>query len=68
MEKFLKREIKKQEHVHHINGRTLDNDINNLILLSRSEHKNAHNSLQKCVLELYKKRIIGFKEGIYYVC
>jgi len=67
-EQFLGRKLYKNEQVHHINGDTLDNDINNLILLSRSEHRKTHNSLQLCVLELYKNGVIGFKEGIYYVC
>ena len=67
MEKFLKREIYRWEQVHHIDGKSLYNSINNLILLGRSEHRKAHNSLQKCVSKLYIKGIVEFEFGRYYV-
>ena len=38
MENYLKRPLKRVEHVHHINGNPLDNRIENLMLLSSSEH------------------------------
>jgi hypothetical protein len=53
--------------VHHIDGNTLNNNINNLVLDDRSGHKKIHNSLQKCVADLYKKGIVNFDRGIYYV-
>lgn len=43
MERHLKRELKPDEHVHHINHDTLDNRIENLQLLSRAEHTLVHN-------------------------
>jgi hypothetical protein len=64
---FLKRELNKKEHVHHIDGNTLNNDINNLILLNRSSHKRVQTSLQKCVIELYKMGIVGFENGKYFL-
>lgn len=67
MDKYTGKEIKKGTQVHHIDGDTLNNDINNLAILSRSEHRNAHNSLQRCVAELYKNGIVGFDNGKYFL-
>lgn len=38
MEKHLGRELNSNEQVHHINGNGLNNDINNLIIVSRDDH------------------------------
>lgn len=61
--------IENKMHIHHINGDTLCNDIENLVMLSASDHKKAHNSLQDCVLHLYKSGYIDFNrnEGTYFV-
>jgi len=67
MERFLNRKLMKNEHVHHIDGEILNNDINNLIVVSKSNHKYVHNSLQKCISELYKTNMVKFEKGIYYV-
>lgn len=39
MEQFLGRKLLKNEHVHHKDGNGLNNDINNLELLTNSEHQ-----------------------------
>lgn len=44
MEVFMKRKLLPSEHVHHINGDPLDNRIENLELLSISEHTRRHHS------------------------
>lgn len=67
MERVVGRKLDKKEIVHHINGDSLDNSINNLCLLSKSEHKLCHCSLQDCGIELYKSGILNFKNGIYVI-
>lgn len=42
MEEFLERKLSKNEHVHHINGDPKDNRIENLQVLSASDHGKAH--------------------------
>ena len=42
MEEYLGRELTKDELVHHKDGDTLNNSIENLEVVSRSEHMNMH--------------------------
>lgn len=38
MAHFLGRELQSDEHIHHLDGNTLNNTIDNLVLLSNSDH------------------------------
>ena len=42
MEQYLGRKLKHGEEVHHIDGNKLNNDINNLVVLSTADHKKIH--------------------------
>lgn len=44
MEKHLGRKLRRGEEVHHINGNKQNNDISNLIVLSKSDHSKLHNN------------------------
>lgn len=45
MEKYLNRKLLSSELVHHKNDNKLDNRIENLEIVSRSEHKKRHNDI-----------------------
>jgi len=49
MEKFIGRKLEKGEIVHHINGNKEDNRIENLELITQSEHIKKHFNLKKYV-------------------
>lgn len=55
MEQFLGRKLSTQEHVHHKNGVQTDNRIENLEIISESEHNRMH-ALEKAV-----KGMVGFQ-------
>lgn len=64
MEKFLKREISKEEEIHHININKQDNNISNLCLCSHQEHLKIHRSIEKLIPYLLDKKIIYFDKKI----
>lgn len=48
VEKFIKRKLKKEEEVHHINGIKSDNRIDNLMLFkTKKEHISFHRKVQQ---------------------
>ena len=64
---LLKRALFKNECVHHVNGDTLNNSLDNLCVTTKEEHGQAHTSLQQCVAELYKKGVVSFVNGTYFL-
>jgi len=64
-EMVLGRKLRRNEKVHHIDGNSLNNDPNNLSVMSNKKHKEVHWSLQRCVSDLYKKGEIEFRDGKY---
>lgn len=66
MEQKLGRELRTNEHVHHIDMNRNNNDIENLWLYGNpSEHIKGHHSVEKLVSELMGKSIIKFVKGKY---
>ena len=43
MEEHVGRSLELWEVVHHVNGNKLDNRIENLLIMSRSDHSSLHN-------------------------
>jgi hypothetical protein len=62
MEQHLKRRLDRKEHVHHRNGNTLDNRIENLQLMSHSEHSKHHGALHGWALKHDKCIVCGTTE------
>ena len=60
MEKALGRKLLKTEIVHHIDCDKTNDDINNLLLCSASEHKLLHIQLEHIASELYQQGLVTF--------
>lgn len=67
MEKALGRDMKDGEVIHHIDGNKTNNELSNLLLTNKSEHKSLHVQLEKLSFEFLKQGLIIFdsKERIY---
>lgn len=55
VEKHLGRNLKKNEHIHHIDGNKLNNDIKNLLIVNPTDHQRIHR-LGKKFKNGYKKK------------
>lgn len=60
MEDYLQRKLLRSEAVHHINGNKIDNRIENLQLISFSEHRKLHS-----IHETIKQNGLGFYRDGY---
>jgi len=65
VERILGRSLFSNEVVHHIDGDSLNNNPNNLFVMTRSNHNLCHCSLQSSVAELYVRKLVKFENGIY---
>jgi len=66
MEKYLKRELRNDEFVHHLNGNKQDNSIENLIILNSGLHSKIHRGLAKenKILKALLLKIINDPTGL----
>lgn len=62
MEKYLGRLLNTTELIHHINGNKSDNNLENLELISPSNHSSLHGN-QRAILIMYKKEMVSFAEA-----
>ena len=65
MEQYLDRKLKSYEEVHHINGDTLNNNIENLFVLDKKHHSRKHFQLFKYVQQLERENLILRNKLVY---
>ena len=65
VEQDLGRVLEPTEHIHHIDGNKLNNELNNLYLTNNSEHRLIHVGMEKLVYKMLADGLLGFKKGIY---
>lgn len=65
MQAHLGRKLKKGELIHHIDGDKANPEIHNLHLFDNGQvgHQAAHNSLERCAFELFKRGLITFNRN-----
>lgn len=64
MEQHIGKRIPKGMVVHHIDGNKQNNNLDNLLLCTISEHNNCHAKIEKLVFELYSKGLVSFDKNI----
>jgi hypothetical protein len=64
-EETIGRRLKKNEHVHHLNGQKLDNRPENLLVCTQSEHRSLHRQLERLAIELVQRGDIVYRDGKY---
>mgnify|MGYP001564186016 CR=1 FL=1 len=70
MEKHLKRKLRTDEDIHHINGNGLDNRIKNLMITNLKEHPKYHKKLREIKMSKVMTEYISTEKlaEIYGVC
>lgn len=64
-EKAIDRRLERGEVVHHINGIKSDNRPENLLVLTRKEHRKLHAQLEALAMEMVRTGKIVFIDGVY---
>lgn len=65
-EKMLKRKLRRNEIVHHVNGVKLHNDPANLLVVQRPRHRELHAQLEAIAMQLFRDGKISFsRQGGY---
>jgi len=69
IEEHIKRKLKTNETVHHIDGDKLNNNLDNLLLCGNNQHSKIHANLEKVAYSLIKIGVIKFDRNTqeYYV-
>ncbi|WP_394797968.1 HNH endonuclease [Flavobacterium psychrophilum] len=68
MENSIGRNLKCGEVIHHIDLDKTNNSIENLHLFkNQNEHQKCHIQLEHVGAELFKRGIIGFEDGKYFI-
>ena len=65
MELHLGRRLKIGEVIHHIDGNKLNNNISNLLLTNKKDHKGLHHSIERIAFKLFQAGFIEFVNGEY---
>ena len=60
MEEHIGRYLEKYEHIHHVDGNPLNNNINNLYITTASGNSKAHRSFERLLTVLFDEGIVVF--------
>ena len=65
MELHLGRRLKEGEVIHHIDGDKTNNNLNNLFLTDKKNHRDLHHSIEKIAFSLMQLGLIKFENNEY---
>ena len=64
---MLRRKLKDDEVVHHIDGNKINNEWSNLLVCSAEEHARLHAQLEALAMTAVRAGIFIFKSGRYHL-